>query len=80
MDWVSTGLLVQCIYTYVHDRLHVFPQTGQVVSGSQAPYCLGQTLQDRCSSPEGQAGTLDLIEFIALCHHFKGILEGGGQG
>lgn len=61
---------------YLHDCLSVFPQAGQVLSGPQAPHCPGQTLQDRRSSPVGQAWTLHLVEFIAFCQYFKRILQG----
>lgn len=73
-DWLSAAPR-----PYLYDCLSMFPQAGQILSVPQTLHHKGQTLQDRCGSPEGQAGTLDLVEFIALCQNFKRILwqEGG---
>ncbi|XP_077437670.1 B-cell linker protein isoform X2 [Vanacampus margaritifer] len=48
---------------------------GQALSGSYTLHGPWQTLQDRCSSPEDKAGTLELVEFVVLCQYFKSILQ-----
>lgn len=40
---------------------------------------LGETLQDRGSSPESQTTTLHLVKLVALSQHFKSILDRGGK-
>lgn len=76
MTTLFTALIQNDSGSYIYDGLGMLPQTGQVVSGLQAPHRRRETLQDRCSSPEGQARTLQLVEFIVLRQHFKSVLEG----
>jgi len=60
---------------YLYDSLDMFTQERQALCCPDTSHHPRQTLKDRCSSPEGQALTLHLIEFIILHHHFKRILQ-----